>query len=504
MMENFSKARLASGAVVPLFFLFAAVVLYYAFLLLLAAGVTTGKFSLFAPVENGLTFNSMLAHLLHGEFDVDPAAISFEGFVRGGKTYAYFGVFVALLRLPLVLVGDLAHLDVTVLSCLMAGVTIAASQSIAIVMVWRALPPSGLRQLLGGTLVVATLLSGPEITFLKPSIYQEVVLWANALAAAFVSSAVYGMLRGGFGGGLLTGMAILAGLCLNTRVSTAVGPYAATGLLLLRSAWLAAKNVENGRRALIALLAPAAVLAIFAAASGVVNYERFGNPLTFADARLNLVYQNIYPQRLIVLTEHGVFNPARIGYALFYYLLPLWAIRASDGDFIFAAFQHRFFDSVELPPAGLLLSDSLIVSLAALSVLLAWRRRRRPGIDTSSMSLVAAGLSLPMLLMLTFVSLSYRYRGEFYPLIQFLACAGFFLVCARSAPWVAAPPASLRTLALIGCVLSILGSHVSLVLYDFSGFGAAEDIVPDRSVVGYYHHRLDVVLGAFSAAPRAQ
>lgn len=502
MSENVSKARVASGAVLTYFPVFAAVALYYAFLLLFAAGVTTGKFSFFAPVENGLTFNSMLAHLLRGEFDVDPSAISFEGFVRDGKTYSYFGVFCALLRLPLLLVGGFAYTDVTVLSCLVAAVMIAAAQCLAILLVWRALPPSPLSQLLALTLIVATLLSGPEIAFLKPSIYQEVVLWTNALASVFVCCAVYGVfVCGRFGVALLSGMAVLAGLCLNTRVSTAIGPYVATGLLLARSAWLAAKDAESRRRTLIGLLAPAAVLAFFAVGSGFVNYERWGNPLTFADARLNLVYQNIYPERLLILAQHGAFNPVRVGYALLYYLLPIWAIRAPDGDFLFAAFQHRFIDSVELPPAGLLVSDPLIVGLAVLGIALAWRRRRRPGIDISSMGLIILGLTLPMLLMLMFLSLSYRYRGEFYPFLEFLACAGFFFACARSAPWVTAPPAAIRTLALAGCVLSVLGTHAALFFYDFSGFGSAADIVPDRSVVRYYHDRLDVVVGAFSARP---
>jgi hypothetical protein len=36
-----------------------------------------------------MVFNSMLEHLRHGEFDVDPALIGFEGTIRNGKTYAF-------------------------------------------------------------------------------------------------------------------------------------------------------------------------------------------------------------------------------------------------------------------------------------------------------------------------------------------------------------------------------------------------------------------------------
>src|ERR1035441_8288016 len=63
--------------------------------------ITNGNFKLFWPTDEGLTFNSMLEHLLHGRFDVDPEAIGNEGFLRDGRVYAYQGVFCALIRLPL-------------------------------------------------------------------------------------------------------------------------------------------------------------------------------------------------------------------------------------------------------------------------------------------------------------------------------------------------------------------------------------------------------------------
>src|SRR5690242_15449042 len=69
----------------------------------------------------GLTFNSMLLHLLHGEFNVDPNAIGLEGFIRDGKVYAYFGILPALLRLPLLPFLDLTTTDVTAPSCLLAA-----------------------------------------------------------------------------------------------------------------------------------------------------------------------------------------------------------------------------------------------------------------------------------------------------------------------------------------------------------------------------------------------
>src|SRR5229473_7397933 len=88
---------------------------YYA--LLLTAGGSSG---LFAPVMHGLTFNSMLLHLLHGRFDVDPAVIGYEGYLRDGSVYAYFGLLPALLRAPFLLLPDFATTDFTRFSCLLA------------------------------------------------------------------------------------------------------------------------------------------------------------------------------------------------------------------------------------------------------------------------------------------------------------------------------------------------------------------------------------------------
>jgi hypothetical protein len=66
--------------------------IYYVFL------IAGHSFRLFEPTELGMSFNSMLEHLLRGQFDIDPRAIRFEGFVHNGKTYSYFGIFPALLR----------------------------------------------------------------------------------------------------------------------------------------------------------------------------------------------------------------------------------------------------------------------------------------------------------------------------------------------------------------------------------------------------------------------
>ncbi len=74
----------------------------------------------------------MLIHLLHGELTVDPEAIKLEtyseAFTRNGKTYAYFGVFPALLRLVAMPFTDVTQAQLARLSCLAATVALVALQ----------------------------------------------------------------------------------------------------------------------------------------------------------------------------------------------------------------------------------------------------------------------------------------------------------------------------------------------------------------------------------------
>ena len=165
------------------------------------------------PALLGLAFNSMLEHLLAGRFDVDPAAIDFEAFLVGDRTVSYFGIFCALLRLPLLLTGGLAHTDITWISCLTAVCLGGFYQLRAVLLVRDSVLPGRRRNWLCGALIACILFGGQQVQFLRPTIYQEVIHWAGALSMIFVFLAVRGLVGGrGFDARTLAGMAICAGL----------------------------------------------------------------------------------------------------------------------------------------------------------------------------------------------------------------------------------------------------------------------------------------------------
>ena len=100
--------------------------LWYCLLIVMAALyyillITNGNFDFMQSTYLGMTFNSMLEHLLRGEFNVAPDAVKVEGFTRNGKTYSYFGVAPALLRLPLLAGGSVSQYDLTRLYCALAA-----------------------------------------------------------------------------------------------------------------------------------------------------------------------------------------------------------------------------------------------------------------------------------------------------------------------------------------------------------------------------------------------
>lgn len=441
---------------------------YYAFLLSASGGF-------FGALPHGLTFNSMLLHLLGGRFDVDPAAIGDEGFVHGGAVYAYFGIFPALLRAPLLGLRDFGSIDFTRLSCL-AAVLVSAWIKVEAVLLAGRRAETGQTAALIGLMVAVVLIGGPQIEFLRPSIFQETMFWASACAAAFVYLFLRGWLgESGFTGGILTGMALVAGFCLLTRVSTALGLYVALGLLWARLLW---QSLHRGmlRRELGKFASPAAVVCVFAAATGLVNQERWGNPLVFLDLTQQIIAHTRFPDRLARLREYGEFNPERIGYALQYYFFPVWVLRDGAGNLLWAGFQQRLFDLVELPPASFFVSDPLLIGLCVYGAVTTLRLRGR---QRELVLLVGSGLAVPIVLMLTAIALAYRYRMEFYPLLELGAFIGF-------ARLVAAPPRLGPRVVAAGTVVSCLTAHLAWLLYMLSPFGPAQAVMNGLPLGAFY------------------
>jgi hypothetical protein len=411
--------------------------------------------------QAGLVFNEMLVRLLHGHFDVSPSHIAGEAFVYKGRTYAYFGIFCALLRLPLLLIGDV-RADITKLSMMFAtALSLAARLAALRIAMTHAKGLSSESRLI---ILSAVALGGESIQYLRPSIYQEVCSWGEALASIFVLLAVQRTLGAeAKAGRLYAAMALIAGLALLCRVSFGFGLYAALGLMLCVEGWSQRARLLNLRA-----LAPAAlILALFLGITGAVNEARWDGPLTFVPIRYQLYMRRLMPDRVYRLDHYGPTNLRRLPFALQYYFAPIWVLRDQHGAMLFQQTQLDLFDSVELPPSSFFLSDPAVCVLAGCAM---WGLARRPDRTPNSPFAAACilGLACPAVVMLLAISLTFRYRMDFYPVLDFAACVG----AARLRPSPARQPSRLfLSMAGLGAGVSL----ISLILYSYTPFGPAVD-----------------------------
>jgi hypothetical protein len=347
---------------------------------------------------------------------------------------------------------DLKTTDVSLLSCLAAVAVASTAKLAALLSIERTLAASHAKAWLRWTMIPLILLGGAQIQFLQASIYLESALWAGAFAAGFIACALAWCLRSSARRDrLLVAMALLAALCLLTRISTGLGLYAACGLLWLRQAW----RREGG------ILIAAIVLALGVAGFLFVNYMRWGDPLMVADFSKHVGYVDDAP-RLAMLQHYGTFHPIRVPFLLSYYFLPVWPLRGADGGLVLKPFQIEVMDVVELPPMSFLVSDTMLLALAALGGAWLMRRASTGTVDRIAAGSTTLGLMVPVLLMLLAMSGTFRYRLEFYPLMEFLALIGVARLSRTTAR-----PGQLVAGALTG----IIAAHVVLLLHKLSPFG---------------------------------
>ena len=389
----------------------------------------------------------MLDHMLGGRWDVDPRTIGFEAFVHDGRAYAYFGPFPALLRLPLLLMphwllANWRDLHVERISCWLA-IMIGISAQISAVLWTLSSCPSPVRQKIAPPLVLVCAVSGAPMLlgWRGALIYHEAILWAWALAMVFAALALPMVQRlKPATSRLFCALAMCAGLCLLTRSTTGAGLCLAFGLLLVNEL---RGDPDAWSRALMRhqFWAPASVLGALIALSAVVNRGRWGNPLVFANLRMQVILVPEFPDRLARLQRHGLFDWHRLDIGVLYYLFPIWTPQL-DRLLPLRARLVDLYDAIEGPATSLLLTDPAWCLLSLLGLIAVVRRQVFAG-----EILLAGGLSVAPVLMLLAWYLAFRYRAEFAPLMLVFSCIGIRYF---------APVVTPRTLGAVTIILSVL------------------------------------------------
>jgi hypothetical protein len=220
----------------------------------------------------------------------------------------------------------------------------------------------------------------------------------------------------------------------------------------------------------------AVIATAFLAITALVNVERWGNPLVFADFASQLTVPD-YPTRLPIFEHYGLFNLGRVGFGLGYYFAPFWVLRDAVGHFFGAGFEGDFIGCcVELPASSFFVSDPLLLVLAAYGLV----QTLRLEVEKRRTAIVAGfGLSVSAVMMLAAAGMTFRYRMEFYPLFELFAFLGFGALAAR-------PTGRAPVFGMAGALVSIVTAHAMWLLYMLSPFGSPDRVMGPLGIVDFY------------------
>jgi len=427
---------------------------------------TQFRFEPWPTTSGGFVFNSQLRSLLEGRFDIDPRIIGNEAFVREGKTYTYFGILPALLRLPLL---NQLWRDWTTAFCVLAATMSSLALFAAALTAVRA-ADTPVTRAMSLVLAASFILSGPQVELLgKPSVYVEAILWAYASACIFL----YTVLPLLFGRPASVRRLSILGACAATallaRVSTGIALYAACAALFCALAWRWHIADLAWRSRALRLLPATAFMLAAALITVTVNTQRWGRPLEFAPLASNRYYA-ADPSRLERLARHGVFSLARVPDALSYYVAPAWFF-AAPADSTRADRVADLFDGPEGPPIGVPQAQGLWIVLALLGAT-AWASGRAGIAWPAGVGLIAGGLVIGPLLMTSYHYLAFRYRAEFAPLMLLFALLGLHTL-RTWLPRIGTPfRAMLLALAVAASATQILQAHAARHAYACTPMGS--------------------------------
>ena len=346
----------------------------------------------------GEVFDLQARAFFHGRLALPDNSLGFEGFVVGGKTYAYFGVFPALARMPVFLLTDRFDGRLSGLSMLVAYV-IALWSGISVVRRVRSLLRPGAPWtrlgLVAAGLLLAVVGIGSNLLFLASGawVYHEASLWGAAGVLASFSATLRFLDRGRLRSVLAAGL--WATVAWTSRGSVGLAPSVVLGLLglahLTGHRWLsvlaprpppAASALVWGRNLRVAaalLVASVAGALVF----GSINAAKFGSPTSLPMDK-QVASFNPWPERAKALDVYdGSLFSARLIPSVIYQSLRPDLLRPS-GVWPFLRFSaerppvwgNLVFDTVE-PSAGLTVTSPLLLVLAAVGTVSALRHRPR-------------------------------------------------------------------------------------------------------------------------------
>jgi hypothetical protein len=408
--------------------------------------LTDGRpWTLFSSGEFSSDFYDAQARsLAHGKLAVDPEVASFEGIVQGDETHLYYGIFLAVARVPITLLthslsGQLARLSILLAYALSLVATVHLAYA-GQQLVGRQSDDRDRWRI--ALLLLAVAASPALFTFGWITVYHETEMWALTLALAALACALRLLTtpsrRWAYGAGAA------ASLCTTTRASVGM---AVTGAVLV-------SLVVAYRSSIRQFVGPALAALAGCVVHGIVNTVRFGGPW---DIPVLDQVQTKDPGRRRWFAEHdGFFSAEFVPSTLLQYVRPD-AIRIER----IVPFVRYGPPAVELngvdfesntPTTSLTVAATLLVILAVAGVVWALRERRFALLGMIATTAVAV---VPTL-MIGFTA--NRYLIDFMPALALAAAVAVWLT----------PPAQLPIKPLVVALVA-WGVIVNVALGIWSG-----------------------------------
>jgi hypothetical protein len=365
--------------------------------------------------------------ILHGHLWVPAGSLGIEGFVHGGHTFTYFGLFPSLLRIPFILAAPSLTGRLTAPSMLVAWLVTGLISSLLIWRVRRMLRGSAAlawseAALLGA--LVATIMCGSVLLFLgaAPWVYDEDIAWAIPITIATLFVFLGILQRPSKGGVFAAGVLILAGIL--GRQST--GLACIVGALII-AAWFYFGWGGTPRKHWALPMVVVAVVPFVI--SGVVNWLKFGTFVNGLPLDIQ-VWTKVNAHRQVFLASTG-----GKGYSFHFLPTTLWAYFQPFGLRVQSTFPFLtlpvgsphviggYVIDILYPTASVPATMPLLFLLSCWAVAVCFRRRASKSLALMRIPLIVGAGA-------TFVDfeLGYiapRYLGDFLPFLALGGAIGF-------------------------------------------------------------------------------
>jgi len=418
--------------------------------------ISFGTFSLRSSGFSTNFYDEQAISFLHGKLSVPSSVVSIEGFDVHGRTYMYFGPFLAVLRLPIMAIDEGLAGKLTVISMLVAYCILLLGISLLYWTLRSLVKPSKDISRNEFLLIAATVFVGSVgsvALFLAGyvSVYQETELWAVALvilgAAAFLRVVHQATPLN------VASFAAITLAAVMTRVSVGLSLEALAALLTTIALWKAVRRpatsmhaASHEKESLLGTAVGGRWVMAFAAATivpvallVVINDAKFGSLFNVPFGHQNIITWGLATKHYAyVATLHPTFTSLTyLPTTLLAYLGP-GALSVSK-LFPFVNFPEQLhvvggaqFASLG-PTTSITASMPAVMALALIGILTLCVSSRLSRVflsrvDVVSMRLLLVGMAIGCIGVLTYATIANRYLADLLPFFLVAGMIGLIVL----------------------------------------------------------------------------